>query len=135
MSLCLDLNRVNLKIKQAQLRLADIEKPVTVKTKPFQIVNQAAKFHTQVIHLDDARYHVESLMTDLVKLKLSRVKGLIIQGSDIASINISENESKLEYFNMQSDQPNQTSVIECIDIHPINMKTINDLIRGNLIDE
>ena len=132
--LCNELNVSGIKINQAQLPLVEIEKPMVDKTKPFYLMQEGLTFHTHVFYLDDGPYDVNGLLNDLIKLKLIRVKGLIVSDNQITSLNISEHEAKMENLNQQAGQVTQGSIIECIDITPINEATINKIIQENRID-
>lgn len=132
--LCSELNITGIKINQAQLQLTDIEKPMVTKTKPFYLMQEGLKFYTHVFQLDDVGYDVDGLFNDLVNLKLIRVKGLVVSGNQMISINIGEHEAKIDKLNYLADQSTQNSVIECIDIAPINEASINKIIQENRIN-
>jgi G3E family GTPase len=133
--LCLERNRNNLKVRHAELNLIDIEKPAIKKTNPLQLYNQTTAFHTKTLNIDNEQYDVSPLMRDLVALGLTRIKGLLVMNDQIAAINISEHESKLEYFSVINDQVNQSSTVECIDVKPIDINTISTIINGHKCNE
>ena len=128
---CSELKISGINIHQAQLQLEDIKKPIVDKTKPFHLMQAGLKFYTHVFQLGAMQYDAQGLLKDLVKLKLTRIKGLISSNKQMLSINISEHEAKLEQLNPQSEQTLQDSVIECIDIAPINETTINKIVQEN----
>ena len=129
--LCGELNIAGIKINQAQLQLTDIEKPIVTKTKPFYLMQEGLKFHTHVFQLDHVDYDIDGLFDDLVQLNLIRVKGLIVSHDKTISINISEHEAKIENVKQLAEQTVQGSVIECIDIAPINETAINKIVQEN----
>lgn len=133
--LSLELNRPAVKINHAALCLSDIEQPTIEKTKPFQLYSQSTAFYTQAVTIDNHPYQIKALVDDLTALKLTRIKGLLVIGDQVVAINISEHESKLDYFPASRLLKSQASVIECIDETPIDVERIKAIINDNKCDE
>ena len=131
----LELNRPTVKIHHAALCLNDIELPTIVKTKPFQLYTKSTAFYTEALIIENNHYEIQALMDDLIALKLTRIKGLFVIDDQVVAINISEHESKLDYFSASPQLKEQTSVIECIDENPIDIDRIKAIINDNKGDE
>jgi G3E family GTPase len=124
-----DFKRPSVKIRQAQLTLDIIKCEITEKHKPFQIRNEDLSFYTEVLHFEGTSWQLENMMRALATLKLSRVKGLLVQDEKVAVINISETESSLSYFALSVMKNSQPSVIECIDTKPLDIDAIKNMVN------
>ncbi|MAA72891.1 MAG: hypothetical protein CL679_14315 [Bermanella sp.] len=125
--LAADFQRQYIEIEQAQLTLQTIKLDVSEKQQPFQIHQNGAHFHTQVMYFAGDDWHMESLVQALSALGLARIKGLMIQGDQVAVINISDRQASLSYSPLSLIHQQQ-GVIECIDTQPIDVERINTIV-------
>jgi hypothetical protein len=74
-------------------------------------------------------WHIETLCQSLSELGLARIKGLMIQGDQVAVINISDGQASLSYTPLSLSHQQQ-GVIECIDTQPIDVERMNTIVTG-----
>ena len=122
-----EFKRQHMEIEQAQLTLESIQFDVGEKYRPFQVHQNGAHFHTQVMYFSGDDWHMETLCQALSELGLARIKGLMIQGDQVAVINISDGQASLNYSPLSLSHQQQ-GVIECIDTQPIDVDRINTIV-------
>jgi len=124
-----DFKRPRLSIHQAQLMLDEIQCAVGEKHVPFQLHQAGAEFYTQVMYFKGDDWQLETMLTQLAELGLARIKGLIIQGDQVAVLNISDTESNMTFFPLSLNYQQQ-SVVECIDTQPIDHDRIHAIVTA-----
>lgn len=129
-----DFKRPAIHIANAQLTLENIQCELIEKHKPFQIHNKDLSFYTEVMDFEGKEWQLENLMNDLANLKLTRIKGLLVQADQVAAINISETEQSLSYFPLSVMKNAQHSVIECIDNKAIEINKIQKMINKHRLN-
>ena len=133
--LTIDFQCPSVTIQQAKLSLEDIQPPVDKslqKSRPlFQMRNDELSFYTQVLEFDITHWQLEALQQALIALGLSRIKALLIQGDQVAAINISDADASMSYFPLFTAHQ-QRSVIECIDVHPIDIDKITRIMKQHI---
>lgn len=129
-----DFKRPNVSIEHGQLRLADIEQPRIERENPMQIqAGEQAEFYTHVEYTDCEHWHIDSLISSLQQFKFMRIKALLVQGSEIISINMSEGECRKQVFQKQKLQ--QQSVVECIHDAAIDTEKLKQILQESRHNE